>query len=64
MIIENVNTGQRFEVADGTHYPESVYRIVNREEKAPEPKLEPKPAPKVTPEKKKKSKTAKKKSRK
>ena len=28
MIIENINTGQRFEIADGAHFPESAYRVV------------------------------------
>lgn len=38
MIIENMNTGQRFEISDGARFPEVIYRIVY-------PELEPEPTP-------------------
>lgn len=71
MIIENINTGERFEVADGTNYPASAYREVRKEAPKPEqvvvkdtaPQFEPK-APAKKPAKKKKKPAKKKTSKK
>lgn len=69
MIIENIKTGQRFEVADGTHYPTHAYRIATPEPTpaAPTPSVvvppkkpaAKKPAPKKKPAKKKTKKSKK-----
>lgn len=36
MIIEHIITGQRFEVADGTNFPTTAYRVVRPEPAKPE----------------------------
>ena len=75
MIIENIETGQRFEVADGTHFPTHAYRVVTPDAPKPatpevvKPKLAPtvpsvvkpkaKPAAKKKPAKKKTKKSKK-----
>lgn len=56
MIIENIKTGQRFEVAPGTTYPKSAYREVTLgDNKTKKKQAEPKPPVKKAPAKKKKA---------
>lgn len=74
-VIENIATGQRFEIMDGALYPEKLYRDVTKkalEERkkmdldfieVPAPELpEPAPEPKPEPKPKKKAKKSRKKS--
>lgn len=75
-VIENIATGQRFEIMDGALYPEKLYRDVTKkaleerkkmdldfiEVPAPELAPEPEPAPKEEPKPKKKAKKSRKKS--
>lgn len=44
-IIENISTGQKFQIADGALYPKNAYREVqfNEEQKVEEPKVDPEP---------------------
>ncbi len=67
MIIENINTGRRFEISDGAHYPKTAYRVVHPEREVtptPEPVTVKDTAPqfetKVAPKPKAKSTKAKK----
>lgn len=62
MIIENIKTGQRFEVAKDTHFPETAYKIVTPDATAeknsaiPAPVVVKKPTAKKPASKKKKAK--------